>query len=134
MSILCPECGAPMKLRSTGKFTYRNGTRRRFWGCTRYPDCKGMHGAHPDGRPVGIPANAETKRARIRAHAAFDEVWKSGAMDRRAAYRFMQDLMGMTADEAHIGRFTKEQCDTLVERIAEVRRSGEKYKPLGAMA
>ncbi len=29
----CPQCGGPMRERSG-----RNG---RFWGCTRYPDCKG---------------------------------------------------------------------------------------------
>ena len=34
----CPQCGSGMKLR-----TARQGPRRgrRFWGCTRYPSCRG---------------------------------------------------------------------------------------------
>jgi restriction system protein len=35
----CPECGKPMVLR-----TAKQGTNagRSFWGCTGYPDCKGV--------------------------------------------------------------------------------------------
>jgi len=35
----CPQCGSAMKLR-----TARVGPRRgkRFWGCSRFPDCKGV--------------------------------------------------------------------------------------------
>ena len=34
----CPKCGSAMRLR-----TARHGPRRghRFWGCNRYPDCRG---------------------------------------------------------------------------------------------
>jgi ssDNA-binding Zn-finger/Zn-ribbon topoisomerase 1 len=110
-----------MRLRETTKHCHRDGTPRKFWGCTRYPQCQGIHGAHPDGRPLGTPADKPTKQARIRAHAAFDEVWKSGAMSRGQAYGFMRDLMGMTEDEAHIGKFTAEQCETLIERLAAAR-------------
>lgn len=31
---LCPKCNAPMK--------YREGKFGPFWGCTKYPDCKGL--------------------------------------------------------------------------------------------
>lgn len=30
----CPECGAPMKK--------RKGQKSEFWGCSKYPDCRGM--------------------------------------------------------------------------------------------
>jgi len=33
----CPQCGGPMQLRS-GKFG-------EFWGCLRYPDCRGTRPA-----------------------------------------------------------------------------------------
>jgi four helix bundle suffix protein len=34
----CPQCGSPMALRTakTGK-----NAGQQFWGCTKYPDCKG---------------------------------------------------------------------------------------------
>lgn len=115
--VTCPECGAPMVLRETEKFRYPNGDARRFWGCSRFPACDGIHGAHPDGTPLGIPADKATKQARITAHAAFDSLWKGGAMSRKAAYRWMQQALAMTEDEAHIGRFTIEQCTRLENAV-----------------
>jgi ssDNA-binding Zn-finger/Zn-ribbon topoisomerase 1 len=101
----CPECGSAMVLR-TSKFG-------PFYGCIEYPKCKAAHGAHADGRPLGTPADAVTKKARIQAHDAFDELWKGGAMSRREAYAWMQRAMGLSKDDAHIGKFTADQCDKL---------------------
>lgn len=112
--VICPECGSAMVLRSTDRFVHRDGTTRRFFGCSRFPDCRATHGAHPDGSPYGIPGDAATKEARVRAHEAFDRLWKSGGMSRKAAYRRMQSLMGMTRDDAHIGRFDVGQCEKLI--------------------
>lgn len=108
--VSCGECGSPMELRS--------GSYGRFWGCTRWPACAGAHGAHPDGTPMGVPANAATRWARIRAHQAFDRLWQSGMMKRRAAYAWMQRTLRLSPTDAHIGRFTIEQCQAL-ERAAE---------------
>jgi ssDNA-binding Zn-finger/Zn-ribbon topoisomerase 1 len=35
----CPQCGQPMVLR-----TAKNGSNagKQFWGCSAYPDCKGV--------------------------------------------------------------------------------------------
>jgi len=104
---VCAECQSPMILRESlyGK----------FWGCSQFPKCKGSHGAHQaDGRPLGIPADKETKRARIEAHEAFDRLWKSRKMSRTQAYSWMQKAMDLPKDEVHIGRFTREQCIHLV--------------------
>lgn len=35
----CPQCGQPMTLRTAGK---GKNTGKSFWGCTAYPDCKGL--------------------------------------------------------------------------------------------
>jgi ssDNA-binding Zn-finger/Zn-ribbon topoisomerase 1 len=106
-----------MVLRSTSKYRYGNGQKRFFWGCCAYPKCKGVHGAHPDGTPLGIPANLETKRWRQAAHELFDQLWKSGAHSREEAYEELQRRMKMTKEEAHIGRFTKEQCIELIRQL-----------------
>lgn len=107
----CPECGWSMVLR-TSKFGL-------FYGCTQFPACTAAHGAHKDGRPLGIPANKATKDARIKAHAAFDRLWKDKHMKRKEAYVWMQGAMSMTADDAHIGRFTIEQCEQLEAAVAK---------------
>jgi len=112
---ICPECGEPMRLKSS-----RYGP---FYGCSRWPECTATHGAHPDGKPLGIPADTETKQWRIRAHAAFDAIWKHqrSKKARGRAYRWMQMAMNMGEAEAHIGRFTKEQCQLLIRLISEQR-------------
>lgn len=108
----CPDCGGDMVLRKSKRFD------RLFYGCERWPECQAAHGAHPDGEPLGIPANRETKDARIRAHDAFDRLWKNhGPMDRKQAYLWMQERMKMTPEEAHIGRFTKEECEGLESAV-----------------
>jgi ssDNA-binding Zn-finger/Zn-ribbon topoisomerase 1 len=108
--LTCPECGSPMQLRNS-KFG-------PFYGCTRYPDCTAAHGAHPDGRPLGVPANKETKRWRIEAHTAFDALWQDhGPMKRKHAYKWMQETLGLTPDEAHIGSFDIEKCQRLIAAV-----------------
>ncbi len=116
-AVICPECGAPMALRETRKYTYPNGDPRKFWGCSRWPECNGIHGAHPDGSPLGTPATAEVKQWRIKAHAALDSLWKSGGMKRGKAYRWMQKAMGMTEEEAHVGKFDAAQCQQLIALV-----------------
>lgn len=96
----------------------RAGKFGKFWGCTRFPDCKGTHGAHQaDGKPLGIPADHLTKQARISAHAAFDMLWKSKKMTRSEAYRWLQQAMNLPKDEVHIGRFTVDQCASLIALV-----------------
>ena len=109
--VLCADCGAPMQLRSS-----RYGP---FYGCTRFPECDGTHGAHPDGAPLGQPADHHTRRARIQAHEAFDDLWKAGRMKRRTAYHWMQRAMHLPPERAHIGRFTAGQCYRLIRLVRQ---------------
>ncbi len=107
----CPECGAPMVLKPS-KFG-------QFYGCSRWAEtkCPGSHGAHANGAPLGTPANRATKDARIRAHEAFDTLWKSGGMSRKAAYQWMRETMDLTKADAHIGQFTEQQCNDLTLHV-----------------
>jgi len=93
-----------------------------FYGCQTFPKCKATHGAHPNGEPLGVPADAETKKARISVHEAFDELWKSGEMSRGDAYTWMQEAMELEEDEAHIGMFTKSQCEDLELLVLEYEK------------
>lgn len=119
MKVICPECGADMVLRTTTKYKYKSGSPRKFYGCSRYPLCQAAHGADPQGNPLGIPANKETKQARIVAHNKFDGYWKAKGLHRNQAYKLLQDLMELEPKDAHIAMFNKEQCLELVKRINE---------------
>lgn len=110
----CAECGAPMVLRQTGRFRYRNGSVRRFWGCSRYPMCRGIHGAHPNGEPMGIPAGIATKQKRIEAHAAMRAYQTAHGLSTNELYILLQSAFGMSAEECHVGRFDGALCDRVV--------------------
>lgn len=109
--IACPDCGKPMKI--------RRGKHGVFYGCTDYPGCKGTASCDKDGNLKGTPADAETRAARSEAHKHFDQLWRSGALESRAAaYRWLQEAMDLSDEEAHIGKFNKRQC----ERVARLAR------------
>ena len=106
----CPECGQFMVLstRSNGDLYYRCST-------MSWTKCQGTHSCHQsDARPLGVPGNALTKHARMKAHKAFDQLWKKMGMSRTDAYRWLQTIMDLSPDEAHIGRFSEEQCEDLL--------------------
>ena len=102
----CPECGDQMTLQRSRK--------GYMYACVRYPACKGTHSAHLDGHPMGRPANAETKQLRHRCHEYFDRLWNTGDMSRDEAYLWLRRVMSMRKEEAHIGNFTKEDCEKLI--------------------
>lgn len=107
-TIECPECGADMVL--------RNSRYGKFFGCSRWPDCDATHGADKDGRPLGIPADKATRRARQQAHTAFDGLWRgSGAMSRAQAYTWLQGVLGLSPEECHIARLDREACARVVQ-------------------
>jgi ssDNA-binding Zn-finger/Zn-ribbon topoisomerase 1 len=108
MTLECPECDGEMVL--------RNSRYGKFYGCTKWPACDATHGAHANGKPLGVPADKETKEWRIKAHVAFDGLWKGkGQMTRNQAYKWLQEQLGMSPDECHIGRFNREQCRCVVQ-------------------
>jgi ssDNA-binding Zn-finger/Zn-ribbon topoisomerase 1 len=105
----CPECNSHMLL--------RQGVNGPFYGCRRFPACRGTHNATATGAPVGLPANKVTKDARVRAHAAFDQLWLKGNMTRSAAYRWLQFSMGLTSEQGHIARFDLAMCERLIHLV-----------------
>lgn len=107
----CPECGGAMVL--------RNSKYGLFYGCFTFPKCKATHGAHKDGKPLGIPADKKTKKARMDAHEVFDQLWKGKHMSRGDAYEWMQEAMEMSEEEAHIGRFNIDQCEELALKVED---------------
>lgn len=130
----CGRCGCAMTLR--GPETNRFG--KPWWCCTRWPACDGSHGAHPDGTPLGVPADARTKAARQRAHAAFDPIWQGATSRKKAArvqaYGWLRRQLGWTRsrtaagvitwtrgiprESCHVGMFTVAQCQAVERAVA----------------
>ena len=114
----CPEpgCGGTLRRRES-----RHGL---FYGCDKWPvtRCKGSIGCHPDGRPLGIPADAETRNMRQVAHVFFDRLWTRWPTSRKEAYELMQRRMGMT-EELHIANLQIPQLERLIDLVqTELKR------------
>jgi ssDNA-binding Zn-finger/Zn-ribbon topoisomerase 1 len=115
--LACPECGADMNLRPS------NFGQKFWYSCSRWPRCRGSHGAHPTGKPLGIPANKEVKELRHKAHVLFDPIYmiypkgKERERARWRAYQWMAYWMNLPMDQAHIGMFNKEQCLKLIDLL-----------------
>lgn len=110
MEVVCAECGAGMVLRES-----RFG---KFFGCSTFPKCSATHGAHPDGRPLGVPGDAATKAARIAAHAEFDTLFES----RRQRYAWLARFDTLPD---HIGEMTEQQCYRLIAFVRRERNMGD---------
>lgn len=105
--VLCGDCGKSMAL---GRDRFGRG-----WLCV----CGSRHGAHPDGSPHGIPADAKTRKARSNAHEIFDRLWKTGKFSRTGAYIWMRTALAMTPDEAHVSKFDIPACHRLEKAVRE---------------
>lgn len=109
----CPSCDVKMLL--------QKNTHGYFYGCPNYPRCSFKQTADQyTGKPKGIPADKETRMARVSAHQKFDPIWRSGLLGRTSAYKLMQQIMGLPEGKCHISSFTKEQCEMLVQKLDEL--------------
>ena len=114
---MCPKCGSKMILRTTSKFTYGDGSPRKFYGCCRYPTCTGTHCAHPDGKPVGIPADDELKKLRMRAHKLFDNFMQG--MTKGQAYVKLSKMMDIDIRDCHFGMMNFIRAKRAIKLMSE---------------
>lgn len=118
--VVCPYCqGRATLVGGAVIYPFRTDLHdRRFYLCA---PCGAWVGCHlGTEKPLGVPANAATRQARIQAHDVFDPIWKTGRMDRQAAYAWLAGLLGIRPEACHISWFDEDQC-------AEVVRLCERY-------
>lgn len=78
--------------------------------------CGAWVGCHPNTAvPLGRLANRELRAAKIEAHAAFDPIWRGGAMLRNNAYHWLAQQLRLKPHECHIGMFDVAMCRRVVE-------------------
>lgn len=117
----CPYCNEPAR-RTTGAevYPYRHDLSTKvFYVC--WP-CDARVGAHADGRPLGRLANAELRRLKMAAHAAFDPLWRSGTLTRKGAYAWLAKAMQLPEAQTHIGMFDEAQCRQVVALVVQRQR------------
>ncbi len=117
----CPYCGSAMTLRPASYVYSDCHDDRQMYVCNRFPSCNTYVGTHPGTKePLGIPANGDLRNLRIRAHQAFDQIWKRNIMSRDQAYRWFADSFSLRQRDAHIGNCSEYQCRELIRKCEGV--------------
>lgn len=107
----CPDCG-------TGTLRVKDGKWGPFYGCSNFPTCHATHDAHPNGEPVGIPADAATRELRKRFHTLFDAVVAAdGDDDKDAVYRWLAEELRIPVEQAHAGVMDAATATRAIRRL-----------------
>lgn len=117
--VTCPYCFLPAALVDSAE-VYGGRSYGMIWLCRYDQAWVGVHKNSPTNAPLGRLANAELRRAKQEAHAAFDPLWKSRRMSRASAYAMLAAALGIDVKDCHIGLFDVETCKRAVE-ICEAR-------------
>jgi hypothetical protein len=115
ITIPCPYCGGTLRWRAS-----RYGG---FYGCSGYvTGCRATVGCHPDGSPLGTPADAELKAERIRVHEVFDRLWKVHTRRRQAArdraYIALAKALWLKVEDCHVAMFDLALCARALDVLA----------------
>jgi hypothetical protein len=124
----CPYCGQPSKLVSGSAVYPRRPdlAAKPVWACFT---CDAWVGYHPGGTmPLGRLADKALREAKMRAHAAFDPLWRERmrrdgmgkGRARAKAYAWLAKELNVPAEHCHIGMFDVALCCRVVDVCARV--------------
>jgi hypothetical protein len=117
----CDYCGKPATLLASSASLYEGNDFGPAWFCPCRPAWVGCHPGTT--RALGRLADADLRKAKIAAHAAFDQLWR-GKMRRDACskgkargigYAWLADQLGIDTAACHIGMFDVATCQRVVE-------------------
>ncbi|MBN6206237.1 hypothetical protein JYK21_07220 [Ralstonia pickettii] len=113
-NVICPYCKKEAEFVTSNQF-YGKDYGTNLYVC--HP-CDARVGTHGKGKqPLGTMANKQLRALRMACHEAFDPMWKRGK--RREAYSWLQEVMGLSKKDAHIGKFDEKQCFKLLRILQE---------------
>lgn len=117
---VCPYCGGkPQLVDSAVVYGRSYGL---MWRCE---PCDAYVGVHRGSTtPLGRLADAENRRWKKAAHAAFDRLWKGegAVMTRSDAYAWLSAVLGTPLQHTHIGMFDWRTCQRVCDEV-DLRRN-----------
>ena len=116
MKVYCPYCGKEAELIDSSVIYGRS------YGMAYICfDCDAYVGTHKGTeKPLGRLANAELRKWKMRAHDAFDPIWKSRKMSRKKAYSWLAEKLKLPEEKTHIGMFDIGMCKKVIEICLEM--------------
>jgi DNA-directed RNA polymerase subunit RPC12/RpoP len=123
---VCPYCSNPTDYVDSQEI-YRTKSYGMVYLCR---PCSAYVGVHKGtDKALGRLANAELRKAKMDAHFWFDQIAKTeagvinsvwtefvkGTSNRAKAYLWLSKMLGIHADDCHIGMFDEEMCKRVME-------------------
>lgn len=124
----CSLCGGGRieKITDTTLYGYPLAAGIRFF--YRCMDCGAYVGCHPGtDNALGLFADVDMRKLRMRCHEQFDPIWRCGMMTRRGAYKTLANLMGIDWRHCHFSRFSKDELERALSLIAQMRREHDRH-------
>ena len=110
---ICPYCNSEVELKDSS--VIYGESYGLVYICSKYPECDAYVGVHKGTEDsLGTMANAELREWRKKAHKAFDQIWRTGKITRKAAYTKLMLAMNLGKKEAHIAKMDVAQCKKVV--------------------
>lgn len=125
-TVVCPYCRRDATLMENSAPIYHGRDFGPVWICR---PCEAWVGCHPHTlKPLGRLADAQLRKAKISAHAAFDAVWEkrfhrkkandpkyTKGMARGGRYKRLAELMQIDRSLCHIGMMDVQQCKIVID-------------------
>lgn len=114
MDVVCPYCQNKAMLVKGGTiYPHRKDLHEKYFYLCRKD--KAYVGCHPGTtEPLGRLADAELRKVRSAAHAAFDPLWHNRAMKRKECYAYLAEHLGIRVELCHIGDFDVPTCRRVI--------------------
>lgn len=112
----CPKCGTGMVIRTS--------SRGEFWGCPRFPSCRGTRNIEA-GEGSGVPLSDW----RTACHCILDVLWKEQGMPRDQAYHLGARIMGHDLSRFHFSEMNEEECRRFIQKWAGEKSAWSVKKP-----
>jgi len=112
----CPFCNCVSVLADAKVIYGDESDYGMVYVCPNYPKCDSYVGCKKGtATPLGSLANSALHALRIQAHSMFDNLtWKTGLMTRDEAYKRLQEVLQVKKENCHIGMFTMQQCNRII--------------------
>lgn len=121
MCVTCDYCGREAELVDSAE-VYHGRSYGLIWLCRPCWAWVGVHESSKNHAPLGRLANSELRGWKIRAHAAFDPIWRARFMAgdgktkaRAEAYKWLAAQLEIPPRNCHIGMFDVELCKRAVD-------------------
>lgn len=125
IKVECPYCHKLAKLVDS-RVIYKTRSNGMIYYCS---DCDAYVGCHRGTSiPLGVMSNRRARQWKIRAHKAFDHIWKHKYMYRSQAYLWLSVKMNIPLDQTHIGMFDVDRCKQVVNLCTDFIKNQEDKK------